>query len=179
NFFIRAESTRMAGVTLAAWWDVTRQARLEEERRKAARLQETMMNNEVRRRAALTSWGLSFIVRSNGAQQRGIQGDAFYSWRSYAKTMAVDRLKLAVERKQNSIREWGDKYFTVMKGAADTVLNKEALLKVTFRGWKREVDASRLFQQVTTEQAARSQQAETKLMQQVECLVISRLHCNP
>ncbi|KAF4737156.1 hypothetical protein FOZ63_015918, partial [Perkinsus olseni] len=170
NFFIRAESTRMAGVTLAAWWDVTRQARLEEERRKAARLQETMMNNEVRRRAALTSWGLSFIVRSNGAQQRGIQGDAFYSWRSYAKTMAVDRLKLAVERKQNSIREWGDKYFTAMKGAADTVLNKEALLKVTFRGWKREVDASRLFQQVTTEQAARSQQAETKLMQQVECL---------
>ncbi|KAF4731287.1 hypothetical protein FOZ63_008941, partial [Perkinsus olseni] len=170
NFFIRAESARMTGVVLSTWWDVTRQARLEVERRKAARLQETMMNNEVRRRAALTSWGLSFIVRSNGAQQRGIQGDAFYSWRSYAKTMAVDRLKLAVERKQNSMREWGDKYFTAMKGVADTVLEKEALLKVTFRGWKREVDASRLFQQVTTEQAARSQQAETKLMQQVDCL---------
>ncbi|KAF4665300.1 hypothetical protein FOZ61_011025 [Perkinsus olseni] len=171
NFFIRAESARMTGFILAAWWDVTRQARVEEERRKAARLQETMMNNEVRRRAALTSWGLSFIVRSNGAQQRGIQGDAFYSWRSYAKTkMAIDRLKLAVERKQNNIREWGDKYFTVMKGAAHIVLEKEALLKVTFRGWKREVDASRLFQQVTTEQAARSQQAETKLMQQVDCL---------
>ncbi|KAF4713695.1 hypothetical protein FOZ62_019965, partial [Perkinsus olseni] len=39
NFFIRAESARMAGVIFAAWWDVTRQARLEEERRKAARLQ--------------------------------------------------------------------------------------------------------------------------------------------
>lgn len=61
------------------------------------------------------------------------------------------------------------KWFRVIAVLASSM---QALLKVSFRGWQREVAAARLFNRVTTEHAARSEQAETRLAQLVDTLVL-------